>query len=339
MARALAGLFGAGGTLALASLLFPHWAGLNSAGLAAPAVLAEVTCALLLTVGPHLPAKAFHAVLTLGTACICVAVYFGGGSTHSTYAAFYVWVALYAFYFFSTRAAFMHLGLAGAGYAAVLVATPTVAAGPAWLIVIGTACVTGVVISSLTRKIHRVARIDALTELPNRRAWDELLPGEVARAHRHEMPLSLAIIDLDGLKGVNDAKGHPAGDQLLRHVARALAHTLRRGDVLARLGGDEFGLVLPKCPVGDAIALISRMQRAVTHQSFCAGVAVLEPGEADACLVARADTALYRAKAAGRNAIMAAEPQRGTWPLHQRTPPTTEGDVASYEAGTAWSPR
>jgi len=157
MARALAALFGAGGTLTLLSLLFPHWPGLNPAGLAAPAILAEFTCVFLLVAARRLPYLSFHFLLALGTGCICVASHFGGPAGHPIYAAYYVWVALYSFYFFSWRGACVHLLLASAGYAAVLATGKSVAAGPAWFVLMGTAGVSGVVIASLVQQVRALA--------------------------------------------------------------------------------------------------------------------------------------------------------------------------------------
>ncbi|MEX2293772.1 MAG: hypothetical protein WD691_08305 [Acidimicrobiales bacterium] len=116
MAESLAVLFMAGGSLSLATLLFPHWPGLHVVGVSVPAVTAVLTGVGLWVLGPRLPGGAFHVFLVLGTCCIGTAVHFGGGSPHAIYSPYFVWVSLYAFYFFSPPAASLHLALSsGAG--------------------------------------------------------------------------------------------------------------------------------------------------------------------------------------------------------------------------------
>jgi diguanylate cyclase (GGDEF)-like protein len=102
------------------------------------------------------------------------------------------------------------------------------------------------------------SRHDALTGLPNRRAYEERLRHEVARARRYDHPLALCVLDLDGFKGVNDRLGHPAGDQVLRAVADAIRAT-RAGDEGFRIGGDEFAILLPETTARGAVAAVQRM--------------------------------------------------------------------------------
>lgn len=304
MARALAALFGAGGGLTLVSLLFPHWPGLVAVGVLAPAVLAVMVSAGLLLAGGRLPVAAFHVLLVLGTACICVAVHFGG-SAH-IYAAYFVWVSLYGFNFFSRRAGFVHLAIAAAGYLGVLALTPTVALGPTWLVMIGTAAVAGLVISTLVQKVTNLALTDPLTGLANRRAWADALEREVANAARHGSAVCVAMLDLDGLKRINDEWGHHAGDLAIADAAARWSAVVRKGDFLARLGGDEFGLILPRCKCDEAQTLLARMNSVLNDQTVSCGVACLNEGEQLDSLVVRADRALYEAKRGGRSRVVAA---------------------------------
>ena len=99
---------------------------------------------------------------------------------------------------------------------------------------------------------RRQAMIDAVTGLPNRRAFEDALERELARSARAARPFSVVFLDLDGLKAVNDAQGHAAGDELLRTVARALQHATRQYDYAARIGGDEFGVLLADTQEGEA---------------------------------------------------------------------------------------
>jgi diguanylate cyclase (GGDEF)-like protein len=150
--------------------------------------------------------------------------------------------------------------------------------------------------------LARAARTDALTGLLNRRAWDEQLPTELARAERTGARTCIALLDLDRFKGYNDLAGHQAGDRLLRAAAAAWRRELRTVDVLARYGGEEFGLVLPGCGPDEALAIVDRL-RALTPegQTSSAGIAEWDGVESADVLVARADHALYAAKRGGRD--------------------------------------
>lgn len=108
----------------------------------------------------------------------------------------------------------------------------------------------------------RQSRRDALTSLPNRRAFEERLPVELARASRHGRPLALCLLDLDGFKGVNDRLGHPAGDEVLRAVARILDES-RVADDCFRIGGDEFAILMPNTSPGEATVAAERIAEKV----------------------------------------------------------------------------
>jgi diguanylate cyclase (GGDEF)-like protein len=142
------------------------------------------------------------------------------------------------------------------------------------------------------------AQSDPLTGLPNRRAWD----AQVKRAHADGGRLVIAMIDFDHFKAFNDTYGHPAGDRLLKATAAAWRDQLRTGDLLARLGGEEFALLLRDCDAETATEVTERLRGSVSDNWTCsAGIAVGEPGESADAVIARADRALYEAKAAGRD--------------------------------------
>jgi diguanylate cyclase (GGDEF)-like protein len=142
------------------------------------------------------------------------------------------------------------------------------------------------------------AQTDPLTGLPNRRAWD----AQVKRVHAEGGQLVIAMIDFDHFKRFNDTYGHPAGDRLLKETAAAWRDQLRTGDLLARLGGEEFGLLLRDCDPEIATEVTDRLRRSVSENWTCsAGIAVGRPEESAEDIIARADVALYEAKATGRD--------------------------------------
>jgi diguanylate cyclase (GGDEF)-like protein len=161
-------------------------------------------------------------------------------------------------------------------------------------------------------RLERVARTDDLTGLPNHRAWEEEFPREVARAGREDAPLCVAVLDLDHFKAYNDRHGHQAGDLLLKEIAASWQERLRATDVLARYGGEEFALALPNCLAVEAESLLERLREAMPHSETCsAGLAWRDGEESSQALFGRADTALYAAKARGRDRVVAsAEPAR-----------------------------
>jgi diguanylate cyclase (GGDEF)-like protein len=158
------------------------------------------------------------------------------------------------------------------------------------------------------------SRRDALTGLPNRRAFEEDLAREAARAARTGAPLSVVALDVDRFKAVNDERGHAAGDAVLRAVAARAAAAIRAGDLLARVGGEEFAIVLPAADLPRAAEAAERIRAALAARPIEAaghaiavtasfGCAALAPGESPDALLARADARLYDAKRTGRNRV------------------------------------
>lgn len=141
--------------------------------------------------------------------------------------------------------------------------------------------------------------------------WQEGLERERARAQRHDQPLCVAMLDLDHFKHFNDTHGHPAGDQLLREVAQTWRSQLRPTDILARYGGEEFALLLPTWPVQIARTVLQRLCATMPGGLTCsAGLAAFDGTETAEALVARADQALYEAKAGGRDRTVIATADR-----------------------------
>lgn len=155
---------------------------------------------------------------------------------------------------------------------------------------------------SEAERLGELAHFDELTRAANRRRFEERLGVEESRAARSGDELSVCVIDLDHFKAYNDAHGHPAGDDLLRRASAAWASVLRPDSLLARLGGEEFALILPSASSSDAEIVVERLRSVTPGEiTFSAGIATWDGTEPVAAAVARADAALYRAKAAGRD--------------------------------------
>jgi len=164
-------------------------------------------------------------------------------------------------------------------------------------------------------RVHRVAVTDPLTGAYNREFLVQRLPLEIEAAAEHERALSVAMVDLDHFKTVNDRYGHAMGDSVLSEVARRLRGAIRPGDVLVRYGGGEFIAVLPKACAGRAWEIGERMRQRVSERAFdlgdglalllrvSVGVAQWRAGELMPGLIARAGAALYGAKHLGRNRV------------------------------------
>ncbi|HEV7602001.1 MAG TPA: GGDEF domain-containing protein [Bradyrhizobium sp.] len=175
----------------------------------------------------------------------------------------------------------------------------------------------GVQLKEAYRRIEELAELDELTGSFNRRCIMRMLEDEIARAHRSKTPFSVALIDLDWFKRINDAYGHPTGDEVLRTFAITVFANIRSIDRFGRYGGEEFLLILPDTPHDVAARILDRQREIVAELDWSAfssglrvtisaGVATLAPNEAPDALLARADNALYAAKARGRNRIASA---------------------------------
>lgn len=156
----------------------------------------------------------------------------------------------------------------------------------------------------LLAQLHDAAHTDPLTGLPNRRAWELELKRALAHASRSDEPLSLAVIDIDNFKDINDQRGHAEGDSLLTQTASCWSEGLRADDVLARIGGDEFALLMPACTEHGAAAVIARIRTSTPVPYSCSvGLAAWDGTETGERLLQRADAALYHAKRTGRDRI------------------------------------
>jgi diguanylate cyclase (GGDEF)-like protein len=173
----------------------------------------------------------------------------------------------------------------------------------------------GVELKAANKRIEELAELDELTGSFNRRCIMRMLDDEIARARRLKTSCAIALIDLDWFKRVNDHYGHPIGDEVLRTFAIAVFANIRHIDRFGRYGGEEFLLVLPDTPDDEAVRTLNRLRAIIAdldwsafspgmQVTISAGVATLKPDETPETFLARADSALYIAKARGRNRIV-----------------------------------
>jgi diguanylate cyclase (GGDEF)-like protein len=204
-------------------------------------------------------------------------------------------VGLYSAHYLPLWAARAHVGLLlVATTAGAIAATPSGFLMP-WLTMTVTVAVVAEAQARIARQLHRAAGTDPLTGLANRRAWEAEASRSLAHARRTGEPLTVALLDLDGFKIVNDEDGHGAGDALLQALARAWSAELRMADHLGRYGGDEFVLCLPGTDTVRAEDLLARLRE--SHPaSWSAGTATARPGDTLEDLLLRADADLYRHK-------------------------------------------
>jgi diguanylate cyclase (GGDEF)-like protein len=237
-----------------------------------------------------------------------------------------------AFVFLNLRSALVVSGLTAAGIFSPLLLMLRAGTLPSWLTATGpfleqVAMAHGLFVVLLTavvrlRRSHdraqahvevmrELALTDMLTGLPNRREMTDRLTSAIALSRRVGQPLTVALIDVDRFKSINDRFGHASGDAVLQRLGEVMGRQLRGGDVLGRWGGEEFLLFAPGTPVSSAAELGDRVRRAVAAHVFphsepvtvSIGMTQCWPADELASLLKRADEALYRAKTGGRNRV------------------------------------
>ena len=319
MARTGALLAGAGAFICLLGSFVPGEAQFDDDVLLVAAAASALLGAGLLIAFDNIPEVAFQPLVGVGTVIATAAAY--GWGTESAYGPLpYVWVTVFAFYFFTRGAALVHLALIAAAYAVALVLEdPVENPLDGWVATVATLLVAGLFVSmvrdhiaALIRRLSDAAHSDHLTGLLNRRGFQSVFDTELERARRADQALSLIVGDLDLFKRVNDAHGHAAGDDVLTRVAAAIAGAKRGFDSAARVGGEEFAVLAPDCDEHGAFMLAERIRSAV-HEALVArdpgtsltisfGISTFPlHGQSADALLRTADQALYAAKRLGRN--------------------------------------
>jgi diguanylate cyclase (GGDEF)-like protein len=295
-------LYAAGGAFSLVGALFPLDRRTPVALDAALAATGLLGAALLAGLGRRLPPAALHAAFALF--CGLLGVLAWRSATPQGVVGLgpaLVVLGLYAAHFSPLPVA--RLQLAGAVVVATTGAACAAPGGTAlpWTLAVTTAVAVTEAQGRLSVQLRQAADSDPLTGLANRRSWEAAAGRALARSRRLGAPVTVALLDLDDFKRVNDEQGHPAGDALLRDLAAGWLPQLRGDDVLGRYGGDEFVLCLPDTDEATARTVLGRL--AASHPArWSTGTATTRGGEPLADLLARADAALYRDKRARRHA-------------------------------------
>jgi diguanylate cyclase (GGDEF)-like protein len=319
-------LFLLGSLIGAISLLLPHPDTFETGALWSNVALSAFAGVILIALAGRLGPWALQVAVLAATVLITRAIYLSG-DPNSYYALFYLWAGLYVFFFLGWRWGLLHVAAIGVAFAWVLAELPRATPVASWLMLLVTIAIGAGLIELVVRRLRRVAaesasvareraellaklehvaRTDDLTGLPNRRAWNQELEREVARARREGTPLCIAVIDLDRFKEFNDLHGHQAGDRLLVEICTAWRDRLRATDVLARYGGEEFVVALPDCELQDGRLLMERLRETTPSddQTCSIGLVQWNGYESPDELLRRADDALYSAKAAGRNRVV-----------------------------------
>ena len=319
--RWLGYMFAFAALLSPTSLIVPHQAGYDSAGIIVVTVIAATTAAFLLLLRRRLPDVAIHAIVVLAALLTAASIHFTNGLPNAA-SLFYFWIVLFAFYFFERRVAAIHLAIVLALYTLNAIATDTDYPLVGNVIAtIGALTGAGAIVAALRLRISGLmtalvvtARTDELTGLSNRRAFTDDFRRALARTARTGEPLALAVADIDHFKGINDRFGHPVGDEVLHRFAKLLQSSIRAGDVVARLGGEEFAVLFigadPAAAGGFAERLRAETERAFSEDGPAITVSIGvanwrsdDPVES-VHFMRRADQALYQAKNAGRNQVV-----------------------------------
>jgi diguanylate cyclase (GGDEF)-like protein len=295
-ARTIALLAIAGGVCTVLAAIFPAT---HAAPVGTFRVLGAVTLVAALAIwliGERMPRWGLHLAVATGTAGIGVAVSEAGTALGMVVTAgAYLWICVYAGFFFSLPAARLHMAWIAITFGLALLVGDAHVPVNAWVFITVSLFVAGEALGRQSTRLRLEAHTDPLTGLLNRHGLAAAAERTFSLAERTGIPLTTALIDLDDFKSVNDEEGHEEGDRLLVKLARSWEAELDPSDIFARLGGDEFLLVLVGASEVESARLFERL-RFLSPAPWSAGVVRRQPGEDLGSCMANADRALYEAK-------------------------------------------
>jgi diguanylate cyclase (GGDEF)-like protein len=306
-ARALALIALAGGLSAILAAVFP-------ANPAAPVGLLTIDAVVLLCgslvlwrFGDRLPPWSLQLAVAIGIVVISVLIARSATPVGMIVTASdYLWIGVYAAFFFTRAAARAHMTFIAAAFGAALLASPHHVPADAWIFQTASLVVAVEAIARLSDRLRHEAHTDSLTGLLNRKGLAPAAEQAFLLADRTDLPLTIVLIDLDHFKLVNDRDGHAAGDRLLVQMTRTWAAALEPSDIFARLGGDEFLAILVGSSESESTRLLEGLHL-TSPAAWSAGVVKRQPGEDLSACLARADNALYEVK---RSRFTTREPLR-----------------------------
>jgi diguanylate cyclase (GGDEF)-like protein len=301
MAWSLALLFLFKAFVCLVAILFPVSANEPVGLIAAAGALGVIGACLVWLAARRIPVLGFELLAACGTLTSSLLV--AHASTHGgmMIAAFsYPWIAIYSAHFFERRVVIAQGMLITVAFGVALLLGGMPHVGIYWMIVTVTIWSICIVLGRLSESLRRQADTDTLTGLLNRKGFMAAAIREHAIAQRSGNRLTLAMLDLDGFKQINDLRGHTVGDSVLADLGRSWRERLRTGDILARHGGDEFVLLLPATTPESAGTVLERLRVADLPVTWSVGIGEWLPGESLGECIARADADLYSVKNALR---------------------------------------
>ena len=320
-------MFVAAGALGLVSLALPNAKDLVPLVAVAMSVMSLLLGAMAIRFQRRLSAGGVYVLSLLGLGCVSVFALYGhrAMTADSILPAigFYLWLVLYAGYFFPRRAVAPAIAAAGSAATAVVVVGGLGVSVGTWFVMLSAFCLAGFVVAFLRERVTRLlsilaraARVDPLTGVLNRGGFEERFGQEVERVRRSGERVTLLVADVDRFKGINDRFGHAIGDEILERVARVLSEETRPADVVARLGGEEFGVLLPGATRDEGVAVAERCRCEIAHMAapvsgpvavtVSFGVATFpDDGDCRDSLFRQADAAVYAAKDQGRDRVVA----------------------------------
>jgi diguanylate cyclase (GGDEF)-like protein len=332
-------MFVSAGALGLLSLALPNAEDLVALVAVASSLAALVIGAIAILLRERLGGAGVCVLSAMAIACISIFALYGHRemTADSILPAigFYLWLVLFAGYFFPRRTAGVAIVVTAAAATFVVVAGGLDISVGTWFVMLSAFCLAGFVVSFLRERLSRLlsilaraARIDPLTGILNRGGFEERFAQEVERARRGTESLTLLIADIDHFKQINDRFGHTVGDRVLQRVAEVLSESIRTSDVVARLGGEEFGVLLPEAGREDGIEIAERIRHDVARieppehgpvaVTVSIGVAMFpDDGACGESLFRVADAAAYAAKDLGRDRVVAFSAAVGAAPALQ----------------------